>query len=220
MSSIGNILLLGPPGAGKGTQAQFLAKQFNLARIDTGSLIRTAIQTGSELGLKAKEFVGSGKLVPDQLVIDLILSELSKAKEAGQNFLLDGFPRNVAQAEALDVALQQNSLILNNALEVKVDFDKLVERITGRRICTNKACNTVYHLKFSPPKQENICDLCGSPLYQRDDDRAELVKARLETYQTETLPLVAFYKNKGNLLEVNGNQSTEAVSQEILTKLA
>ncbi len=214
-----NLLLLGPPGAGKGTQAQVLAHKYNLIRLDTGSLIRAAIQSGTDLGLKAKEFVSAGKLIPDTLVINLILNELKKIKEMDRNFLLDGFPRNLAQAEALEQTLKANDCKLDFAVEIKLDFDKLLDRITGRRICTNKACNAVYHLQFSPPKQENICDLCGSFLYQRDDDKAELVKTRLETYQKETLPLTEFYKNKSLLKEINGNQTPEQVSEDIFKVL-
>lgn len=210
-----NLLLLGPPGAGKGTQAQILSQKYDLIRLDTGSLIRVAIQNESDLGIKAKEFVNAGKLIPDILVIDLISNELKKIKEIGHNFLLDGFPRNIAQAQALEETLKANNLKLDFALEIKVNYDKLLDRITGRRICTNKACNAVYHLQFSPPKKNNICDLCGSSLYQREDDKAELVKARLETYQKETLPLTEFYKNKGILKEVDGNQAPEEVSENL-----
>jgi adenylate kinase len=218
-NTIGNLLLLGPPGAGKGTQAQFLAKEYDLERIDTGTLIRSAIAEGNELGQKAKEFVTTGKLVPDSLVIDLILVQLQKVKDSGKNFLLDGFPRNVAQAEALERALTENELALNYAIEIEADHDKIVKRIAGRRLCTSKTCNAVYHLEFSPPKKPGICDICGSPLYQRDDDKAELVASRLDVYKKETFPLVAFYKNKGSLIRINGNQSTLEVSKEIVKLL-
>jgi|694.fasta_scaffold11580_10 adenylate kinase len=210
-----NLLLLGPPGAGKGTQAQFLAQKFNLQKIDTGNLIRGAIKAGTALGIEAKEYVEAGKLIPDNLVIGLILSELKQITDANKNFLLDGFPRNLAQAEALDKALLESNLSLDKVIEITLDSNKLLERITGRRICTNKACGAVYHLEFHPPQKENICDLCGSDLYQRDDDKAELVKSRLETYQRETLPLTEFYLQKGNLIKIDGNNSQEQVSLAI-----
>lgn len=214
-SAVGNLLLVGPPGAGKGTQAQWLSESFDLAKIDTGNLIRQAIKEENALGQEAKKYVSEGKLIPDELVINLILAELKKVKESGKSFLLDGFPRNIAQAEALDKALQEQQLKLDSVISISLDTKKLVERITGRRICTNKACGAVYHTVFSPPKQENICDKCGSALYQRDDDKEELVEARLQTYHKETAPLIAFYQNKKLLHEVDGNQPMEEVSKGI-----
>ena len=166
-----NTLLIGPPGAGKGTQALYLANKFNLARIDTGTLIRQAIKENNELGQKAKSFVAEGKLIPDDLVLALIVSEIKQAQIKEQDFLLDGFPRNLVQAEGLEEILRANNLSLDFVLCIEVDTNKLLERITGRRICTNKDCNAVYHLKFSAPKKDNICDLCDSQLYQRDDDK-------------------------------------------------
>jgi len=210
-----NVLLLGPPGAGKGTQAQWLAESFNLSKIDTGNLIRQAIKDGNELGKKAIEFVQQGKLIPDNLVISLILDELVKVKVEGRKFLLDGFPRNIAQAQALDEALKEQKMTLDSVISIKLDPQKLLERITGRRICSNKACGAVYHTLFSPPKTTNICDKCSSPLYQRDDDKAELVESRLQTYHQETAPLITFYQAKGILSSVDGNGKTEEVSAQI-----
>ncbi len=220
MKNIGNVLLLGAPGAGKGTQAQYLTDNYSLKRIDTGTLIRSAIAAGTELGIKAKEFVSQGKLVPDGLVVNLILGEIKEANENGQNFLLDGFPRNVNQAKALEEALISSNLKLDYVLEIDVEHSKLLERITGRRLCTNKSCNAVYHLVFSPPKNEGVCDLCGSALYQRDDDKAELVQARLNTYLNETLPLVEFYTQRKVLQKVDGNGNTKEVTERVKKVLA
>lgn len=212
-----NFILLGPPGAGKGTQAQVLSKTFELEKIDTGSLIRQAIKDETPLGLEAKKFVAQGKLVTDELVINLIIEEIERVSKENKNFLLDGFPRNLIQANALDKALQERNIELNQAISIKLDPNKLVERITGRRICTNKSCGAVYHLQFSPPKENGICDLCGSLLFQREDDKEELVQSRLNTYLSETAPLIDFYKNKGILREVDGNKKPEEVSKEILS---
>ena len=210
-----NTLLIGPPGAGKGTQALYLANKFNLARIDTGTLIRQAIKENNELGQKAKSFVAEGKLIPDDLVLALIVSEIKQAQIKEQDFLLDGFPRNLVQAEGLEEILRANNLSLDFVLCIEVDTNKLLERITGRRICTNKDCNAVYHLKFSAPKKDNICDLCDSQLYQRDDDKQELVASRLETYKLETLPLINFYEQKKLLKTINCDQEKELVSASI-----
>ncbi|MDX1919681.1 MAG: adenylate kinase [Candidatus Caenarcaniphilales bacterium] len=218
-TKVGNFILLGPPGAGKGTQAQVLAKELNLEKIDTGNLIRQAIKEETPLGIEAKKFVTQGKLVTDQLVINLILEEIEKVTKQDKNFLLDGFPRNLAQANALDEALTKKGIMLNKAISIQVDSNKLVERITGRRLCTNKACGAVYHLKFNPPKQENICDLCGSALYQREDDKEELVQSRLNTYNSETSPLIEFYSTKGILEAIDGNKKSEEVSKEIFSKV-
>ncbi|MDJ0625654.1 MAG: adenylate kinase [Candidatus Caenarcaniphilales bacterium] len=215
-----NLLLLGPPGAGKGTQAQRLAKDFsNLIKIDTGSLIREAIKNETDLGIEAKEYVKEGKLIPDSLVIGLILSKLEEIKKQEKHFLLDGFPRNIVQAESLDNLLKDNDLNLDSVIAISLDDDKLVERITGRRNCTNKNCGAVYHSTFSPPKEKDICDLCGSALYQRDDDKKELVQARLSTYNKETAPLISFYQEKNLLNSIDGNQNMNKVYQDILSLL-
>ncbi len=214
-----NTLLIGPPGAGKGTQALYLANKFNLARIDTGTLIRQAIKENNELGQEAKLFVAEGKLIPDNLVLALIINELKQIQNKKQDFLLDGFPRNLVQADGLEEILKSNDLSLDFVLCLEMDQSKLLKRITGRRICTNKDCNAVYHLEFSVPKKDNICDLCGSILYQRDDDKQELVASRLQTYNQETLPLINFYQEKKLLKKINGDQKKELVSAAIKTTL-
>jgi adenylate kinase len=214
-SKVGNILLIGPPGAGKGTQAQWLTENFSLEKIDTGSLIRQAIKNETEVGKIAKSYVEQGKLIPDETVIKLILGELMKLKEKNINFLLDGFPRNLVQAKALKNALEENNLTLDKVILIDVNFDDLVRRITGRRICTNKSCGAVYHLLFAPPALPDTCDKCSSPLYQRDDDKEQLVKARLETYLQETEPLIGFYENEGILSKLDGNKPMNDVSQNL-----
>lgn len=208
-----NILLLGAPGSGKGTQAQLLEKEYNLVKIDTGNLIRSNIKANTELGQQAKSFVEQGKLIPDELVINLIVTEAKSILSQGKNILLDGFPRNIAQAQALE----ENNIILNKVIEIDIDHSILVSRITGRRICTNKQCGAVYHTEFKKPTKENTCDICNSELYQRDDDTEKLVSSRLETYHTETAPLSEFYSNKNLLLKVNGTQDVQDVFAEIKT---
>ena len=210
-----NILLIGPPGAGKGTQAKFLEEEYNLIKIDTGSLIRESIKIESELGKEAKKFVEAGVLIPDELIINLILGEIEKTKVLNKKFLLDGFPRNLKQAEALD----EKNIFLDAVIEIQVDQEKLLKRIVGRRICNNKNCGAVYHTEFKAPKKSGICDLCSSELYQRKDDQEELVKARLATYLRETLPLTNFYGEKNKLIKINGNQEVACVFEEIKQKL-
>ncbi|HEY9886161.1 MAG TPA: adenylate kinase [Vampirovibrionales bacterium] len=214
-----NLLLVGPPGAGKGTQAALLCEELSLERIDTGSLIRAAIKEGSPLGIQAKDYVSKGQLVPDELIIGLILDVLQQVKDKGSKFLLDGFPRNLVQAEALASALEEKDLLLDKVIAISVDEGKLVERITGRRICTNKACNAVYHTVFSPSKDGDLCEKCGSATYQRDDDKEELVTARLNTYNRETQPLLTYYQQKGILLNIDGNKAPSEVFKDIKAAL-
>lgn len=210
-----DILLLGAPGAGKGTQAKFLEESLNLVKIDTGNLIRANIKEQTELGKKAKEYVEQGILIPDELIIDLIVSKAREIKAQNKNFLLDGFPRNLNQARALD----NNNLGVDVVIEIDVDKESLIERICGRRICSNKECGAVYHIKFRPSQKKETCDLCGSALYQRDDDKEDLVKSRLDTYEKETLPLSEFYEKAGKLIKVDGNRELTEVSESIIERL-
>ncbi|MDX1918045.1 MAG: adenylate kinase [Candidatus Caenarcaniphilales bacterium] len=215
-----NILLLGAPGVGKGTQAKLIEAELNYARLDTGSLIRSAIAQKTELGLKAEAYVKEGMLVPDELIIGFVLAELLRLKETGKPFLLDGFPRNLAQAEALNRMLEEQSLSLDWVLEIEVDTGKLTDRIIGRRLCSDKACGTVYHLKYSPPKQEGVCDRCGSLLFQRDDDKSDVVSKRLDSYKHETMPLIDYYLKQAKLQKIDGDQSPQEVFAEIRDKLS
>ncbi|MBX9689071.1 MAG: adenylate kinase [Candidatus Obscuribacterales bacterium] len=204
------ILFLGAPGAGKGTQCKRIATQLDLPHLSSGDLLREAVKAGTAAGAKAKSFMDQGVLVPDEVLIDMFREKLAQPECKG-GFILDGFPRNVAQAEALDKLLAEIKKDLSVVVDLTVDFSKLKERITGRRLCANKACNAPYHLKFAAPKVENKCDLCGSELYQRSDDKEELVEARLKTYSEQTAPLTAYYSKRNILKEVDGNGEADAI---------
>lgn len=209
------ILFLGPPGAGKGTQCKRLSTKLSLPHLSSGDLLREAVKAGTAAGIKAKSFMDQGVLVPDDVLIAMFREKL-QAPECANGFILDGFPRNLPQAEALDKLLSEIKKELDVVINLEVDENKLLDRITGRRICSNKACNTPFHLKFSPPKEDNKCDVCGSPLYQRDDDKAELVAPRLKTYREQTEPLIAYYSKRGVLKTVNGDGDMEDIFQELL----
>ncbi len=203
-----NIILMGPPGAGKGTQAERIAKNFGLLHVSTGDMFREAVKEGTAMGKKAKEYMDKGTLVPDEIVVGIVKERLSKP-DAADGVLLDGFPRTVEQAEALDEVLRELGLKLDAVLSVDVDEEELVTRLTGRRVCSN--CGTTYHIKFNPPKVRNICDHCGSELYQRSDDTVETVKERLDVYKKQTFPLIEYYKRKGLFQSIDGNQDIEQV---------
>ncbi|MDE3046229.1 MAG: adenylate kinase [Verrucomicrobiota bacterium] len=209
------VILMGPPGAGKGTHAGPLSHELALPHISTGDLFRENIRNQTPLGLKAKEFIDQGKLVPDDLVLDMLFNRISK-DDCKQGYLLDGFPRTVAQAQAFEQRLGSSSTLL--ALHFAVEDEALVERITGRLSC--KQCSRPHHLKFDPPKAPGQCDSCGGPLYQRDDDREEVLRKRLEVYHTQTEPLIAhFSKKEGLLLEVDSIGSKEEVFHRVLETL-
>jgi len=206
-----DILLLGAPGAGKGTQAKLLEREYKLEKVETGSILREAINEGSELGQAAKRYMNAGELVPDDLVIDLAVSKIQQIKELEKNFLLDGFPRNVAQAEALEKKGFSPDLVIF----LDIEPEKLLERITGRLICSNKQCAAVYHKKFKPPKIEGKCDICNSLLYQREDDKPAILEKRLNAYTEETSPLIKFYEERDKLLRVNADQELENVLADV-----
>jgi adenylate kinase len=209
------ILFLGPPGAGKGTQCQKLSAKLKLPHLSSGDLLREAVKEGTDAGKRAKQFMDEGKLVPDDVLINMFRDKLQKP-ECGNGFILDGFPRNVPQAEALDKLLGELKKNLNVVINLEVDEHLLTERIVGRRTCSNKACNAVYHLKFKAPKADNVCDLCGSELGQRKDDTAELVGARLKTYHEQTTPLTQYYGSRKILRSVKGDGTEEQIFQELL----
>lgn len=211
-----NILFMGPPGAGKGTQADVIVKEFGIPHISTGDAFRLAIKQGTPIGLKAKEYMDQGLLVPDDVTIGIVEERLQQP-DCREGFLLDGFPRTLSQAEALDGILDRLNSGLDHVINLKVDRDKLLARLTGRRICKN--CGATYHVVFNPPKQEGICDKCGSELYQRSDDNEESVGTRLDEYINKTAPLLTFYENKGLLRQMNGEQDIDQVSQEIVSLL-
>jgi len=198
-----NLILLGGPGAGKGTQAKMLIEKFKIPQISTGDILRAAVKEGTEMGKKAKEFMDAGKLVPDSVVIGIIEDRLKQA-DAKQGFILDGFPRTVPQAEALDATLAKMSSKIDHVVSIDVDEEALVTRLTGRRTCKNAACGQMFHVQFTPPKKEGICDKCGSELYQRDDDNETTVRSRLSTYNQATKPLIDYYAKKSLVRQVKG----------------
>lgn len=203
------LLLLGAPGSGKGTQAKLLVDYYRIVQISTGDLLRAAVAAGTELGNKAKTIMDEGKLVSDEIVLGLIRERLT-ASDTQNGFILDGFPRNLAQARALDQLLEGIGKSLQHAIHIDVDFDSLVKRITGRRTCGG--CGAIYNVYFSPPKVENICDQCGAQdLRQRDDDNETTVKKRLTVYQEQTAPLIGFYRNQGLLQSIKGEGEIESI---------
>lgn len=210
------IVLLGPPGAGKGTQAKKIADQYGIVHISTGDLFRDNIKNQTPLGQKAKAYMDAGNLVPDELVIALVEDRISK-DDCQKGYLLDGFPRTVAQASALSDFTEQASKPLDFALSIEVPEEKLIDRIVGRRVCPN--CGASYHVTFNPPKKDGICDRCGSALTQRKDDTEATVKNRLDVYNKETAPLIDYYRCKDILVTVNGDQDVNVVTDEIFKAL-
>ncbi len=210
------IILLGAPGAGKGTQAVMLAEKLNLVQVASGDLFRQALQQKTELGLKAKSYMDKGQLVPDEITIQMVLERLS-APDCKKGAILDGFPRNTGQAEALDEALAQQSRAIDKVVYVMVSEAELLKRLSGRWICRN--CQAPYHAVDSPPKVAGKCDRCGGELYQRPDDNEETVKKRLEVYFAETSPLIDYYNRTGKLLEINGEGSPADINRRIVAAL-
>lgn len=206
------LVFLGPPGAGKGTQADIISRKLSIPRIAPGDLFRKAVAEGSELGHLVKGYLDAGKLVPDEITISLMRSKLT-SPEAKGGFILDGFPRNLVQAEALDKLLAELGIKLDGAIYIGVPSERLVERSAGRRVC--KKCGAAYHVKFNPPKTVGVCDVCGGELYQRDDDKPETVRRRLEVYEENTRPLVDYYARQGLLKRIDGDQSVEDVFADI-----
>jgi adenylate kinase len=210
------IVLLGGPGAGKGTQAKLLQDQFRIPQISTGEMLRQAVQNGAALGKQAKRFMDRGELVPDSLILDLVEERLS-AKDSRGGFLLDGFPRTVTQAQAFDTMLAERNLVLDGAVSLRVPTATLVARLSGRRTC--RRCGAMYHVRFNAPKRDGVCDQCGGGLYQRDDDREETIKARMEVYERQSAPVYEHFRAQGLLLEVDGTGSAEEVFRKILQQL-
>ena len=207
-----NLVLMGLPGAGKGTQAEKIVEKYNIPHISTGDMFRAAIKGGTELGLQAKSFMDKGELVPDEVTIGIVRERLGK-DDCRNGFLLDGFPRTVAQAEALEGILSELDRPIDYVINVDVDKEILLERLTGRRIC--KECGATYHLVFNPPAEEGTCDRCGGELYQRADDNAETVQNRLDVNLKQTQPLLSFYEGKGTLRNINGQQDIKVVFEDI-----
>nr|WP_156001853.1 adenylate kinase [Streptomonospora sp. PA3] len=208
--------MVGPPGAGKGTQAQILASELSIPKVSTGDIFRANVSGGTELGKQAKAYMDRGDLVPDEVTNAMVRDRL-KEQDAKQGFLLDGFPRNVAQAEALNKILDDLGERLDAVLELKVDEEEVVRRLSGRRQCRN--CNHVHHVEFDPPRSEGVCDNCGGELFQREDDSEHVVRHRLEVYREQTEPLVSFYANEGILVAIEATGSVDEVTERAKSAL-
>ena len=206
------LLIMGRPGAGKGTQAANIKEYYNIPHISTGDMFRAAIKNQTKLGLLAKSFMDKGQLVPDEVTIGIVQERLLE-DDCKKGFLLDGFPRTIAQAEALETFLKANGILLDAVLDVNVPAEILVRRMVGRRVC--KGCGATFHVEFNAPKQEGICDVCGTPLIQRADDTYETANSRLEVYDNNTAPLLDFYNTRGLLKTVNGDQALDKVFEDI-----
>ncbi|GLW22100.1 MULTISPECIES: adenylate kinase [Microbispora] len=210
------VVLVGPPGAGKGTQAQFIASHLSIPKISTGDIFRANVSGGTELGRLAKEYMDRGDLVPDEVTVAMVRDRLSE-DDAKEGFLLDGFPRNVPQAEVLKKMLAEFGTTLDVVLNLVVEDDEVVRRLAGRRTC--RSCGKVWHLVFDPPAAEGVCDACGGELFQRDDDREETIRRRLEVYQEQTAPLISFYADEGILQGVDATGPVEEITQRAMSAL-
>ena len=210
------VVLLGPPGAGKGTQAKWLQERFEACQVSTGDILRKAVAEQTPLGKQAAAYINRGVLVPDSLIVDLVAERL-KEKDCDKGFVLDGFPRTISQAESLEEILKKMGLALDCVLSVQVPHRVIVERLAGRRTC--KGCGALYHLTLGPPSKEGVCDRCGGELYQRDDDREETITARLKVYEAQTAPLVNYYRERGMLREIDGVGKVDEIRSRVLQAL-
>ncbi|MEI7027589.1 adenylate kinase [Paenibacillus sp. y28] len=211
-----NIIFMGPPGAGKGTQAQTIVDEFQIPHISTGDAFRLAIKEGTPLGVEAQKYMDQGLLVPDEITIGIVRDRLQLA-DCQKGFLLDGFPRTISQAEALDGIVESMGKQITHVINLNVDRGLLLARLTGRRVC--KSCGATYHVMFNPPAAENVCDKCSGPLIQRSDDTEEKVGTRLDEYTNKTAPLLNYYEAKGTLRQVNGEQDIDVVGKQICSIL-
>ncbi len=211
-----NLILLGPPGAGKGTQAERLVEDFSVAYYATGEILRTAVKEGTELGRQAETYMKAGELVPDDVIIGVILEAVQRP-EAADGFLLDGFPRTIAQGEALEGSLEEHGRSLTAVLLIEAPDDEIVRRLSGRRVSKT---GRIYHVEFDPPKHEDRCDVDGSPLVQREDDKPETIRKRLEVYHRQTAPLIAFYEVRGLLRRFDGSRRPTEVHDHIRAAIA
>ena len=210
------LIMLGAPGAGKGTQAKKIAEKYQIPHISTGDIFRANIKAGTELGMKAKSFMDQGQLVPDEVTIGMLLDRISQ-DDSKNGYVLDGFPRTIPQAESLTAALKERGEKIDYAVNVEVPDDNIINRMSGRRACVG--CGATYHVVYNAPKSEDICDTCGEKLILRDDDKPETVKNRLLVYHDQTQPLIDYYKKEGVLVEVDGTQNLEKVFQDIVAVL-
>ena len=210
------IILMGPPGAGKGTQAEKLVELYQIPHISTGDMFRKAQKEGTALGLKAKSYMDQGQLVPDEVTVGIVKERLAE-DDCKDGFLLDGFPRTVQQADALDGILKELGMALDRVVNIEVDKTFLVDRLTGRRVC--RTCGATFHVTNKAPKVEGVCDKCGGELYQRNDDTVETVSNRLDVYAAQTAPLIEYYQSKGIMSSIDGSKSMEDVLADIRTAL-
>ena len=210
------VVLLGPPGAGKGTQANLLQKQFEACQVSTGAILRKAVSEQTPLGKEAAEYINRGVLVPDSVIVKLV-GERLQANDCANGFILDGFPRTIGQAQSLEEMLAKMGLALDCVLSIQVPQKLIVQRLAGRRTC--KVCGTLYHVDFDPPKVQAVCDRCGGELYQREDDREETITTRLNVYDNQTAPLVNYYKERGMLRKVDGVGTIEEIHHRVIQAL-
>jgi adenylate kinase len=208
-----DLILLGPPGSGKGTQAQKLVQRYRLPQISTGDILRAAVKEQTPLGKEAKQYMDRGELVPDAIVVGIVQDRL-KTSACNGGFILDGFPRTVPQAEALEGALDEMQRGIDHVVSIEVDREELIRRLTGRRTC--RKCGAMYHLIFDPPRKEGMCNACGGELYQRDDDKEETIRARLVVYEKQTAPLIEYYRKRGLLRSIHGVGEIEQIFREIV----
>ena len=206
------LIFLGPPGSGKGTQAKMLSEKLKVPHISVGDILREEIRQDSEIGRQAKELMNAGRLVPDELTIELTKKRISE-EDCRNGFIIDGFPRSFAQAEALDKMFQEKGLTLDRVIYFRISEEEAVKRLSGRRSCKN--CGAVYHLGSKPPKKTGRCDLCGGELYQRPDDKEDVIRTRFEVYESSTRPLIERYKKTGKLLEIDAAKSIKEISREL-----
>ena len=211
------LLIMGPPGAGKGTQAANIVSKYGVCHISTGDMFRSAIKNGTDMGKLAQSYMENGELVPDSVTVGIVKERLALEDCVSKGFLLDGFPRNIDQAHALDTILEELGYSLDGVINVSVDNEILINRIIGRRIC--KKCGATYHVEFNKPQTEGVCDVCGGELYIRKDDTKETAENRLNVYSSQTQPLLDFYNQRGMLFEINGDQEVNKVFSDIVEKL-
>ncbi|MFA5156346.1 MAG: adenylate kinase [Candidatus Omnitrophota bacterium] len=208
------IILMGPPGAGKGTQAKTLAKKLGLAHISTGDILRQNVANGTELGRQAKDYMNKGLLVPDELVTRMVSGRLDEP-DTKNGFILDGYPRNISQAESLDGLFKKKGIDIDRVIDLDTSEAVIIQRLSGRLAC--KGCNANYHIKNMPPKKDMVCDNCGSQLYQRQDDKEETIKKRLDVYRKESAPLIEYYRAKNKLQQISADEEAETVLNKIIS---